>query len=246
MFPLELDLEVYQGPFDLLISLILKEEVDLFEIPLSQIIEAYLDGRDQAGARTDWEDVTEFILVISLLAELKSRLLLPRTEAESGEELDPQQVQEELLARFLQYGQFKAASLYLSNKALEAARSVLRPPALEPERRLPPLEEIVGTEDVLSLRDAMIRILERNEVPDASHIADIKVDLRRQMHIIRRIISRRGRFSFEQVFGGERPLVQAVSIFALLELIAKGEVSVSQDRPFGDIIIRARKPLQAG
>ncbi|MCX8032814.1 MAG: segregation/condensation protein A [Thermoleophilia bacterium] len=241
MFTLELDLDVYQGPFDLLLSLILKEEVDLFEIPLAEIIDTYLKGRERAGAWTDWEDVTEFMLVFSLLAELKSRLLLPSGEVEAEEELSPEQMQEQLLARFLEYSKFKAASVYLRGRAMEAARSVLRPPSQQPQRRLPPLEEIVGTGDLLGLRDAMTRLLERNRTPDTSHIADIKVDLRKQMQIIRRILLRRGRFSFDRVFGGERPLVQAMSIFALLELVAKGEVVVSQDKPFGDILVRARK-----
>ena len=84
----------------------------------------------------------------------------------------------------------------------------------------------------------MVRVLENRREPDTTHITQIKVELQRQIRIIRGILARHGKFSFNSVFGGEQPLVQALSLFALLDLLARGEIRVSPDRDFGDIKVR--------
>ncbi|MEA2413083.1 MAG: segregation and condensation protein, partial [Thermoleophilaceae bacterium] len=78
---MDLDLEVFQGPFDLLLTLVLKEEVDLLEVDLADIVLAYIDHLDRAG-ELDLEATTEFLVLIAALLELKSRLMLPREEDE--------------------------------------------------------------------------------------------------------------------------------------------------------------------
>jgi len=246
LLPVDLDLDVYQGPFDLLLSLVLSEEIDLMEVPLSEVIVAYLERSEEVNQGQDWEDLSEFLVLMSLLLEVKSRLLLPDSQlGAEEEELTPEQAREELVARLARYGQFQAAARRLRELAVGAAPALLRPPAGEVKRRLPPLDEIVGTGDLLELRQCLSRVLERRAEPDDSHLADIKVQLQRQMRTIRKILSRRTRFSFNRVFGGERPLVQALSVFALLELLARGEVRVSQAEPFGDIVVRARQVLKS-
>jgi chromatin segregation and condensation protein Rec8/ScpA/Scc1 (kleisin family) len=109
---------------------------------------------------------------------------------------------------------------------------------------LPALEDITGTADVMELHDCLVRLIASKRDPDTSHIAQVKVELRRQISIVRRILTRKGRFSFNSIFGGEQPLVQALSLFALLELVSRGEVRVSQSRPFGDIVVTARVPRE--
>lgn len=241
MRPLELDLDVYQGPFDLLLSLVLKEEIDLLEVSLFDIISAYLDDMEAAGATGYWDEMTEFLLLMSLLVEIKSRLLLPGDPIEMEEQLSPEEARDQLLARLFEYSKFKAASIRL--RALgEAGESCLfRKPAAERTRRLRSLEEIVGTGDAMELREAIARLLESKADPDTSHISQIKVELQRQIHIIRRVLARRRRFSFNRIFGGEQPLVQALSLFALLDLLTRGEIRVSQPEPFGDIAVRIRE-----
>lgn len=89
MRTLELDLDVYQGPFDLLLSLVLKEEIDLLEVPLFEVILAYLEEMEAHGAADYWDEMTEFLLLMSLLLEVKSRLLLPGAYPELESELSP-------------------------------------------------------------------------------------------------------------------------------------------------------------
>src|SRR6478672_10767238 len=106
---LELDLEVFSGPFDLLLTLVLREEVDLLEVELADIVLAYLDHLEAKG-ELDLEVATEFLVLIAALLELKSRLMLPR-EAE------------ELLARMLEARRYRAASAYL-RELLDAEEGV--------------------------------------------------------------------------------------------------------------------------
>src|SRR5579862_4113902 len=94
---LELDLDVFAGPFDLLLTLILREEVDLLEVDLAEIVIAYIDHLEQRG-EIELEAATEFLVLIAALLELKSRLLLPREEEELIE-LDPGEAAEELFAQ---------------------------------------------------------------------------------------------------------------------------------------------------
>ena len=96
---LELDLDVFAGPFDLLLTLILREEIDLLEVDLAEIVIAYIDHLEQRG-ELELEAATEFLVLIAALLELKSRLLLPGEEQEIIE-LDPGEAAEELLARLL-------------------------------------------------------------------------------------------------------------------------------------------------
>jgi len=139
------------------------------------------------------------------------------------------------------YSMFKAAAGRLRMLAEASAGSLLRAPAGEARRRLAPLAEVVGTGDAMDLREHLLKLVARRAEPDTSHLPEIKVELRRQISIVRGILSRRDSFSFNRVFGGEEPLVQAVSLFALLELLCRGEIRVSQSEPFGDIVVRNRQ-----
>jgi segregation and condensation protein A len=224
-----------------LLSLVLKEEIDLLEVPLVEVISAYLEDMDAAGLVGYWDEMTEFLLLMSLLVEVKSRLLLPGAYVELEGELTPEEARDQLLARLFEYSKFKAASNHLRELAEANAGCVFRLPAVEAKRRLASMEDIVGTGDAMDLRDCLLRLVENKREPDTSHIAQIKVELQRQIHIIRGVLARRKRFSFNGIFGGEQPLVQALSVFALLDLLAKQEIRVSQAEPFGDIVVRARE-----
>jgi len=243
--PLELDLDVYQGPFDLLLSLVLKEEIDLLEVPLFQVITAYLEEMESAGASGYWDEMTEFLLLMSLLVEVKSRLLLPGAYPELDSELTAEEARDQLLVRLFEYSKFKAAALHLRGVGEASARSALRAATTDFRRRLVPLDDIVDTGDVMHLRESLTHLLESKREPDTSHIAQIKVELQRQIRIIRGVLAKRGRFSFNRIFGGEQPLVQALSLFALLDLLARGEIRVAQSEPFGDILVRSHQNLKS-
>ncbi len=219
----------------------MKEEVDLLDVPLVDIITAYLDDMESAGIVGYWEDMTEFLLLMSLLVEVKSRLLLPDAHVMLEEELTPEEARDQLLARLFEYSKFKAAAVSLREAGLVAAESLVRAPAGEARRLLLPIEKVVDTGDAMELRDCLVRLVARKAEPDTSHLVQVKVELRRQISIVRGVLSRHRRFSFNSVFGGEEPLVQALSLFALLELLARGEIRVSQGELFGDIVVRSRE-----
>src|SRR5271169_3939079 len=108
---LELDLDVFSGPFDLLLTLVLREEVDLLELQLAEVVLAYLDHLQQRG-ELDLETATEFVVLIAALLELKSRLMLMGDEDELPE-IEPEQAAEELLARMLDAHRYRAAAAHL-------------------------------------------------------------------------------------------------------------------------------------
>src|SRR5215218_9864434 len=108
---LELDLEVFSGPFDLMLTLVLREEVDLLEIELADVVIAYLDFLEGRG-ELDLEAATEFLVLIAALLELKSRLMLPR-EDEELLDLEPGEAAEELLARMLEARRYRRAAEHL-------------------------------------------------------------------------------------------------------------------------------------
>src|SRR3954464_13669507 len=105
---LELDLDVFAGPFDLLLSLILREDLDLLEVELADVVVAYLDDLESRH-ELDLEAATEFLVLIAALLELKSRLMLPGEELPELDELAPAEAAEELLERMLQYARFPGA-----------------------------------------------------------------------------------------------------------------------------------------
>src|SRR5947209_9075692 len=108
----DLDLEVFSGPFDLLLTLVLREEVDLLELSLSDVVLAYLDHLEARG-ELDLEAATEFVVLIAALLELKSRLMLAGDD-EGLPELEPMEAAEELLARMLDARRYRAAAAHLA------------------------------------------------------------------------------------------------------------------------------------
>ena len=232
---LDLDLEVYQGPFDLLFTLVLREEVDIFEVPLLEVIIAYVEELAAAGT-VDWENLTEFLVLISSLLELKSRVLLPGQEP-GFEELDADTAKDVLLERLLQYRRFKLAAASLTERRAQQLGRLTRPPEREPRRDLIPDDGIKGVYASQALTSAVGRLLDDRREPDTSHVAVLRIGLNRQIAAIRRLLKLRGSFSFEAEFGREEPIVQAVSLLALLGLISRGDVRVEQAAHFGDISV---------
>src|SRR5215210_2671058 len=109
---LELDLEVFSGPFDLLLTLVLREEIDLLEVQLAEIVIAYLDHLEARG-ELDLDVATEFLVLIAALLELKSRLMLPRDEDDLLD-MQPGEAIEELLARMLEARRYRRAADHLA------------------------------------------------------------------------------------------------------------------------------------
>ena len=136
---LELDLDVFAGPFDLLLTLILREEVDLLEVDLADVVITYIDHLERRG-KLDLEAATEFLVLIAALLELKSRLMLPGEEIDELE-LDPGEAAEELLARLLAAHRYRAAAAFLSWRLGDEAGHRFRSAPLPPPLRRAPLAE---------------------------------------------------------------------------------------------------------
>jgi segregation and condensation protein A len=234
---LELDLDVFAGPFDLLLSLILREELDLLEVELAEVVLAYVDHLE-ARDELDLESATEFLVLIAALLELKSRLMLPGEEIEELDELAPAEAAEELLERMLAYARFRGAGGFLAARR-ELEQAVLyRAAPLPATLRRAPLEQAVPAYDPAVLGQALGGLLRTPPPIDVHHIASPRVGLPERLEVLRRML-RRGTFSFDEAVEGADRMTVAVTLFALLELYKRGEAAWEQQEPFGPITVRA-------
>jgi segregation and condensation protein A len=233
---LELDLDVFAGPFDLLLAVVLREEVNLLELDLAELVLAYLERLEETG-ELDLEAATEFLVLIASLLELKSRLLLPPAPEEP--ELAPEEAADELLARMLEYRRYRDAAAHLVELYREGRRYHYRSARLPPALRRVALDAARPTYDPEQLGAAIGDLLRVPPAPDTSHIRPT-VSLERRLRALRDVLASRGRFDFDEAFGSEDRLTQAVTLFALLELHKKGEATWRQGENFGAIEVVAK------
>ncbi|HZU39463.1 MAG TPA: segregation/condensation protein A [Solirubrobacteraceae bacterium] len=236
---LELDLDVFAGPFDLLLTLILREEVDLMEVDLAEIVLAYIDHLERRG-ELDLEAATEFLVLIAALLELKSRLLLPGEEVEPIE-LDPGEAAEELLARLLDAHRYRAAAQHLQDRLAAQSGYRFRAAPLPPSLRRASLPEAAAVYEPTVLARAIGTLLVLPEPVDVGHMASPKVTVAERLSHLRALL-RRGSFSFDEAVARADRVTVAVTLFAVLELYKQGELDWVQDEPFGDIRIRPAGP----
>jgi segregation and condensation protein A len=232
---LELDLESFAGPFDLLLALILREELSLAEVELGAIVVAYVEHLERQG-ELDLEAATEFLVLIASLLELKSRLLLPAPEEDSELRLGPDEAADELLARLLEYHRYREAAAHLA-RLYGANRDYLyRSAPPPPEVRRASLAEARPSYAPERLAIAIGELLRAPPEPDTSHIRPT-VSLERRLAVLRDLLARRAELDFDEAFGGEDRLTQAVTLFALLEMHKRGEATWRQRDIFGKITI---------
>jgi segregation and condensation protein A len=234
LIDLELDLDVFAGPFDLLLTLILREEVDLLEVDLAEIVISYIDHLDRRG-ELDLESATEFLVLIAALLELKSRLLLPGEEIEQID-LDPGEAAEELLARLLDAHRYGAAAGALRRRLSEQEGHRFRSAPLPPRLRRASLADAGAVYEPVLLARALGGMLRMPEPVDTRHIAVPKVTVAERIVCLRSMLSR-GRFTFDQAVARADRVTVAVTLYALLELYKQGELTWSQEQPFAQIVI---------
>jgi segregation and condensation protein A len=229
---LDLDLDVFAGPFDLLLAVVLREEVDLLEVELGEVALAYVEHLEARG-ELDLEAATEFLVLIASLLELKTRLMLPSAEEELGE-LAPDEAVEELLARMLEYRRYHEAAAELRER-FEGQRGYLyRAARLPAELRRVSLEAARPVYDSELLAGAIGDLLRVPPSPDTSHIRP-SVSLEKRLRVLREVLTGGGSVDFDAAFGDEDRFTQAVTLFALLELHRRGEATWKQRKPFGPI-----------
>lgn len=248
MEEINIRLDAFEGPLDLLYHLIEKNEIDIYDIPVAALAEQYLAYLDAAEDR-DMDGMSEFLLMAATLLEIKSKLLLPKTKAEAEEEgPDPR---EELVQKLLEYKQIKEATETLREREEDAAQffykeadaSVEKLKEREPEE----LDEILQGVTLDDLCVAFRRVLERNETKVdriRSSFRSVQKDIftiSEKMEYIRDLLILRpnGETAFHRIFRENAGKMEKVVTFlALLELIKQKEVQITQERNFGEILIR--------
>ena len=238
---LEFDLDVFVGPFDLLLTLILREEVDLLEVGLAEVVIAYIDHLERRG-ELDLDAATEFLVLIAALLELKSRLLLPGEEIEEIE-LDPGEAAEELLARLLDAQRYHAAAEHL-REALAAQHGYrFRSAPLPPSLRKASLQDAAAVYEPATLAAALGGLLRIPEPVDVGHITVPKVTVAERLAHLRMLL-RGGSFTFDEAVSRADRVTVAVTLYELLELYKQGELTWTQDEPFAAITISASTPAR--
>jgi segregation and condensation protein A len=228
---------VFAGPFDLLMAVVLREGVSLAEVELGEVVVAYVEHLEEEGD-LDLEAATEFLVLIAALLELKSRLLLPGEESED-EELAPEEAAEELLARMLEYRRYRDAGGHLAGLFRENRDHLYRRAPLPPELRRVSLEAARPVYEGERLAQAIGELLRMPAAPDTSHIRPT-VSLERRLGVLRDLLGGRDEIDFDEHFGSEDRLTQAVTLFALLEMHKRGEATWTQRDLFGPITIEAK------
>ncbi len=245
---LDLDLDVFSGPFDLLLALILREEVNLLELSLADVVLAYLDHLHARG-ELDLETTTEFVVLIAALLELKSKLmLLGEHDQDELLELEPEQAAHELLARMLDARRYRAAAGHLRS-LLESQHGYRFRQAPPPAhlRRIQPQPQEGGTaaegggQDPAVLGEAIGRLLALPPRISLQHMGGARVTVAERLAHLRSLL-RSGTFSFDEAVQGADRMTVAVTLFALLELYKRGEADWRQPESFGEISISPSAP----
>ena len=229
---LELDLDAFEGPFDLLLALVLREELDLAEVDVAAIVVAFVE-RLLEREELDLEACGEFLVLVAALLELKARGLFPEEEAELAE-LEPEEAAEELARRLAEYRRMKVAAAWLSDRLAAESDRFFRlgpaPLAPRPERRL-------ASQDPVELA-AVIRALAVEPPPvSLAHMAMRFPPVGQFVERFRSLLRRRRRFDFDAEVEGLSRVEVAVAFLALLELRKGGEIAIDQAAPFAPIRI---------
>jgi segregation and condensation protein A len=229
---LPLDLEAFEGPFDLLLTLVLKEELELRDVDVAEIVLAFLavlEERDEL----DLEACGEFLVLVAALLELKARRLFPDEELDF-EDLDPEEAAGELAERLALYRRFKAAAAWLEERLAAESDRYFRlgaaPFAPVPARPLAPQDSRLLAEALRALGV---------EPPELSlrHLSLQYPPVSRFLESFRALLRRRGRFHFDREVGGLSRQELIVAFLALLELRKRGEIAIGQPGPLDPITV---------
>jgi segregation and condensation protein A len=230
---------VYEGPFDLLLHLILREQVDIHEVSLSAIVDAYLAELDKM-TELDLDVATEFLLIAATLVELKVRRLLPgRDDIDLDDEIALWEERDLLLARLLECKTFKDVASVFGRLSAEA--DLAFPRQVGPDERfadlMPDLLEGVGPDRI---KAAYLRAVTPKPVPriDLFHVAPIRASVADAVAELLDELPRVGRIGFRRLTDGLVDRIEVIVRFlAVLELFKQGLVDIDQAERFGEIEI---------
>ena len=236
-------LQVFEGPLDLLLHPIDKNTIDIYDIPIVEITNQYMDYI-RAMEKEDLNVMSEFLVMAATLLDIKCKMLLPREEQEEEEE-DPRQ---ELVEQLLEYKMYKYMSYELRDRELEGEQVLYKEPTIpeEVQSYVEPvdLEELLGDLTLAKLnrifQDVMKRQVEKID-PVRSKFGKIEkeeVTLPEKLDYVSAYARTHKRFSFRELLSRQKSKTQLVVTFlAILQLMKEGTITIRQEQPFEDIMI---------
>ena len=241
-------LQQFEGPLDLLLHLIDKNKVDIFDIPIVEITNQYMEYL-HAMETEDMSVMSEFLVMAATLLDIKARMLLPKEVNEEGEEEDPRQ---ELVERLLDYKMYKYLSYELRDRQMDAEHMLYREQSLPKEvlQYKPPinLDDILGDLDLEKLNAIFQDVMKRSEDrmdPVRSKFGQVEkeeVDLDQTIAYVEKYISRHHKCNFRSLLNKQKSKMRVVITFlTILEMMKTGKIEVEQDEIFGDILITAKQ-----
>lgn len=230
---------VYEGPFDLLLHLIVRDQVDVHQVSLAGIVDAYLAEMDRMEA-LDLDVATEFLLIAATLVELKTRRLLPGLDdPEAEEELALLEERDLLLGRLLECKTFRDAGAALARAAQVASLSWPRTAGVEP-RFLDLMPDVLAGVTGDDLRRAFLRATAPKPVVRVvlDHVAPIRVSVSDAVAELAATLPERGPVTFRELTRGIGERLEVIVRFlAVLELYKQGRIEVSQATTFGELVM---------
>ncbi len=228
---LEVFLEAFEGPLDLLLYLIRKQNFNILDIPLADLTRQYLDYVEQIRKR-NLELASEYLLMAAMLIEIKSRMLLPPKPRDDGRE--PGDPRAELVRRLVEYEQIKLAAARLDTLPL-LGRDFLRAQVFVEQSLTPRLPD-VNADD---LRQAWTEILQRARLNQHHTISREQLSVREHMSIVLRRLQGRRFLEFQDLFDPSRGMpVVVVTFVAMLELARESLLEITQAEAFAPIYVR--------
>ena len=243
-------LEVFEGPLDLLLHLIDKNKVDIYDIPIVEITEQYLDYIKQMETE-DMNVVSEFLVMAATLIDIKCRMLLPKEVNEEGEEEDPRA---ELVEKLLEYKMCKYMSYELKDRMVEAEKNFYKRPTLPKEVNdyVQPVdyEQLLGDMTLAKLQDIFNSVMKRQEDkidPVRSTFGKIEkdeIDMELKTVYIEDYIRCHRKFSFRKLLEKQNSKMEIIVTFlVILELMKLGKIGIEQENIFDDIIITSKEAV---
>lgn len=235
-------LEVFEGPLDLLLHLIDRNKIDIYDIPIAMITEQYLEYVAKMERR-DMDVMSEFLVMGATLLNIKSRMLLPREEKEGEEQEDPRQ---ELVERLLEYKKYKYMSYELKDLQVDASRVLFKKPTIPDEvMQYQPkvnMEELIG-DLTLSRLHSIFQMVIRKQTdkidPIRSRFNRVEkeaVTLPEKMEEIREYARKHNRFNFKELLEEQSSKIEVIVTFlGILELMKEGSLTVVQNSLFADM-----------
>jgi len=232
-------LNQFEGPFDLLLSLIAKHELEVTALALHIVTDDFLQYIKNQGSEWDLDEATEFLVIAATLLDLKTARLLPSGEVEDEEDIARLEARDLLFARLMQYKAFKDVSLWLNDQLGIESKRYARSVSLEPQfaNLLPEVLLGLGPNELARLA---AKAMEVKTIPSISlsHLHAPAVSVREQAGIIVERLRRVGATTFRSLISGVEVPVVVARFLAVLELFRESQITLEQESPLGDLYIR--------